>query len=115
MPGSGRRAGPRRRSPHGQAASRSARVLWDEALHRQITEPFGQPFGHTEVQLADGARIAGRDLGERAAAEHEVDPTTTFYPGRTKAATVISASSRSTLSLVPAISAARRCPSWRPT
>ena len=38
------------------------------------------------MQLADDVR-SSRDFGERATAEHEVDPAAPVHPGRTKATT----------------------------
>ena len=82
---SGRDAGRRRLSSYDQPATRAAGVLGYEPLDRQAPEPFGQPFGQTEVQLADHIGIEAGDLGERTAAEHVVDPAASLGSGRTKA------------------------------
>ena len=57
-----------------------------EPFYLKFAQALGEPFGHAEVQLADRARVAGRDLGERAAPEHELHPASPPGPVRAEPA-----------------------------
>ena len=57
------------------------RVPGCQTVDRQVAETLGEPLGETEMQLADRLRIGGGDVGERAAAEHELDHALLPAPG----------------------------------
>ena len=118
LPGAGSsgRDGRRRRgAPREQAAAGQAGILGHQPLDHQAAHPLGQSLGQAEVQLADRAGVIGRDVGERAAAKDEVDAPAPLARAGRKPRRVISCSSRSAGSPVPASSAALRCPSCRPS